>query len=108
MMLAASQHSVHEGERQMLFEHFERLREDNMLLLDRGYPSRWLVALLNQRGISFCMRVEKSGGNGFKYVRDFLRSDLPEQIVTLSAPDHRDVVDFGCPATPQTVRLVRH
>jgi hypothetical protein len=108
MMLAASLHSIYEGERQMLFEHLDRLREDDMLLLDRGYPSRWLVALLNQRGIRFCMRVEKSGDNGFKCVRDFLRSGLPEQVVTLSAPDRRDVIDFGCPATPQTVRLVRH
>jgi hypothetical protein len=28
--------------------------------------------------------------------------------VTLRAPERRDVVDFGCPDTPQTVRLVRH
>ncbi len=108
MMLAASLHSVHEGERQMLFEHLDRLREDDMLLLDRGYPARWLVALLNQRGIRFCMRVEKGGDNGFACVRDFLRSGLTEQVVTLRAPDRRDVADFGCPATSQTVRLVRH
>jgi len=108
MMLAASLHSVHEGERQMLFEHLERLREDDMLVLDRGYPARWLVALLNQRGIHFCMRVEKSGNNGFACVRDFLSSGLTEQVVTLRAPDPCDVADFGCPATPQTVRLVRH
>jgi hypothetical protein len=108
MMLAASLHSVHEGERQMLFEHLERLREDDMLLLDRGYPARWLIALLNQRSIHFCMRVEKSGDNGFACVRDFLRSGLTEQVVTLRAPDRCDVADFGCPAAPQTVRLVRH
>ena len=76
MMLAASLHSIHESERQMLFEHLDRLRQDDMLLLDRGYPSRGLVAVLCQRGIRFCMRVEKSGDNGFRCVRDFLRSGL--------------------------------
>jgi hypothetical protein len=107
-MLAASLHSVHEGERQMLFEHLERLGPKDLLLLDRGYPCRWLVASLNQRGISFCMRVELGGESGFTCVRQFRRSGLSEQIVTLPAPDRRDVIDYDCPATPPRVRLVRH
>jgi len=58
--------------------------------------------------IPFCMRVEKSGNSGFTCVRDFLRSGLLEQVVTLRAADRRDVLDFECPSEPQTVRLVRH
>jgi hypothetical protein len=108
LMLAASLHSVHENERQMLFEHLERLGPEDLLLLDRGYPSRWLVALLNQRGIAFCMRVEMGGERGFTCVRQFRRSGLREQIVTLPAPDRRDVIDYDCPATPPRVRRVRH
>ena len=108
LMLAASLHSVHENERQMLFEHLDRLSSGDLLLLDRGYPCRWLVAALNQRSIAFCMRVEKSGNSGFTCVREFLRSGLLEQLVTLGPVDRRDVVDFECPSEPQTVRLVRH
>jgi len=108
IMLAASLHSVHEGERQMLFEHLDRLGPQDLLLLDRGYPSRWLVASLNQRGIAFCMRVELAGQSGFTCVRQFRSSGLSEQIVTLPAPDRRDVIDYDCPATPPRVRLVRH
>lgn len=108
MMLAASLHSVHENERQMLFQQLDRLSVDDLLLLDRGYPCRWLPALLNQRHIAFCMRVEQPGEKGFTCVRQFLRSGLTEQIVTLRAPDRRDAIDYECPATPQTVRLVRH
>jgi hypothetical protein len=108
LMLAASLHSVHENERQMLFEHLDRLSSDDLLLLDRGYPCRWLPAVLNQRGIPFCMRVEQSGNGGFACVRQFLRSGLDEQIVTLRAPDHRDALDYECPAMALTVRLVRH
>jgi len=40
MMLAASLHSVHEGERQMLCQHLDRLSDQDVLLMDRGYPSR--------------------------------------------------------------------
>jgi hypothetical protein len=47
LMLAASLHSVHErGERQFLIEHLDRLSPDDLLLLDRGYPCRWLAAVL--------------------------------------------------------------
>lgn len=108
LALAAALHSIHENERQMLFENLDRLGSTDLLLLDRGYPARWLVAALNQRGIAFCMRVEKSGNSGFACVRDFLRSGLLEQVVTLPAADPRDVLDFECPSAAQTVRLVRH
>ena len=54
------------------------------------------------------MRVEKSGNGNFACVRDFLRSALTEQIVTLRAPDKHDARDYGCPRKPQIVRLVRH
>ena len=108
MMLAASLHSIHEGERQMLFQHLDRRSGSDLLLMDRGYLSRWLVAALNARGVSFCMRVEKAGNAGFACVRDFLRSDAAGRVVTLAAPNRRDAVDYECPATPRTVRLVRH
>jgi hypothetical protein len=109
LMLAASLYSVRDNnERQMLFEHIDRLCSTDLLLMDRGYPALWMVAVLNQRGIPFCMRVEKSGNSGFACVRDFLRSGLAEQVLTLRAPDRRDVIDYECPRAPQTVRLVRN
>jgi hypothetical protein len=108
MMLAASLHSVHESERQMLFEHLDRLGPGDLLLLDRGYPSRWLVASLNQRGIAFCMRVELNGESGFTCVRRFRHSGRSEEIVTLPPPERRDVIDYECPASSPRVRLVRH
>jgi hypothetical protein len=86
MMLAASLHGAHENERQMLFEHLDRLGDGDLLLLDRGFPCRWVVALLNQRGIAFCMRAEKSGNAGFARVRDFLRSGQQEAIVRRPVP----------------------
>ena len=107
LMLAATLHSPGESERQMLFEQLHRLSPRDLLLLDRGYPCRWLAALLTQRQIPFCMRVEKQAG-GLACVQAFLRSGLSELIVTLPPADAADVRDYGCPATPVQVRLVRH
>jgi hypothetical protein len=101
LMLATSLHGIEEcGERQMLAEHLDRLSSDDLLLLDRGYPSRWLVALLNDRAISFCMRVEKAGDGGFAYVRAFLRCGLEKQVVTLNAPSWRDATDYEFACAP--------
>lgn len=107
MTLAATLYSISVGERQMLFEHLDKLKVDDVLLLDRGYQARWLVAALNQAGIRFCMRVDRPDKGGFECVRKFMRSGDTEAIVKLNAPDLRDVADYGCPATPQEVRLVR-
>jgi len=105
LMLATSLHSARErGERQFLFEHLDRLSPDDLLLLDRGYPCRWLVAVLNHRGIKFCMRVDNS--DGFACVREFALSGEIERIVTLRAPDKQDALDYECPRKPQRVRLV--
>lgn len=107
LMLAASLHDVHErGERQFLFEHLDRLSPDDLLLLDRGYVCRWLVAVLNDRAIKFCMRVDNA--SGFTCVRTFMRSGAAEQVVMLPAPNKRDSLDYECSNKPQRVRLVRN
>ena len=93
------------GERQMLFEVFDRLQPDDLLVLDRGFPCCWLVAALTDCRIHFCMRCDSS--NGFKVVREFLHSGQSERVVTLRAPNARDAQDYECPLTPTTVRLVR-
>jgi hypothetical protein len=106
LWLAATVHSAGTGERQALFEQLDTFLPGDLLLLDRGYPARWLVAVLQQRGIDFCIRVDTSEG-GFAAVQAFRRSSMVEQIVTLPPACTADVRDFDCPAAPITVRLVR-
>ena len=54
------------------------------------------MAVLNQRKINFCMRVERSGQAGFACVREFLHSGLAEQIVTLRPCERLDAADYEC------------
>lgn len=104
LTLCAELYSPLVGERQMLFEHLEALDPHDLLVLDRGYPARWLIAYLSQHGIPFCMRVDDSG---FAAVRAFLRSGLSESVVTVPAPDAPDCRDYECAQTRTRVRLVR-
>ena len=93
------------SERQMLFESIDCLCRHDLLLLDRGFPCRWLPAVLIARHIHFCIRCDLS--RGFKVVREFLRTGESERVVTLRAPNRRDAEDYECPWTSTTVRLVR-
>ena len=104
MTLAAKLYSPDVGERQMLFEHLDKLRHNDILVLDRGYPAYWLFAALTQRGRHFCMRADSLN---FGAIRTFRRSGLAEQIVTLPAPGKQDALDYEIAATPCQVRLIR-
>ena len=92
-------------ERQMLIEAIDALNTDDLLLLDRGFPSRWLVRFLTERGIHFGLRCDSTGG--FKAVRAFLASGQTEKVVYLSPPNRRDALDYECSRHPTRVRLVR-
>lgn len=78
LILAAQLHSTCVSERQALFKQPHRLTSGDLLLLDRGYPSRWLVGVLLNLSIDFCMRVDTSGERGFALVRAFLKSKLAD------------------------------
>ena len=105
LTLHASVHSSLVAERSMLVEALDLLGPDDVLVLDRGYPAAWLVALLNARGIRFVMRCDNDGGSGA--TKTFLRSGAAETCVTLNAPSADDVRDWGCPAGRPGLRLVR-
>ena len=60
--LHACVHSASTSERAMLIEVQDKLQPGDVLLLDRGYPAAWLVALLCERGIRFVMRCDKLTG----------------------------------------------
>ena len=105
LTLHASVHSELVAERSMLVEALDLLGPDDVLVLDRGYPAAWLVALLNARGIRFVMRCDNGGG--WSATKTFLRSGDAEACVMLNAPSADDVRDWGCPADAPGLRLVR-
>ncbi len=104
MTLASKLHLPDVGERQMLFEHLDKLRDNDMLVLDRCYPAYWLFAALTQRGRDFCMRADSLN---FAAIRSFRRSGLTDQIVTLPAPAKKDALDYEIAATSCQIRLIR-
>lgn len=94
------------GERDLLLRCLPALRQDDLLLLDRGYPALWLYRVLFDHGIPFCMRVQTGHAT---FVRQFLRSNQREQVVSV-APTKAQRADFkrrGLSVAPLSLRLVR-
>lgn len=107
-MLRAEIDSYTTDERSMLVRCLDALGSSDLLLLDRGFPARWLFAYLVQLGIPFCIRGDSSQ---MAEVKTFIRSGLPEQVLrlTLSPHDHRRATSYDVVlSAPQvTVRLIR-
>lgn len=95
------------SERNLLYQHLDHVKEGDLLLLDRGYPSIALLFLLTAKKIQFCVRMKE---DWWLTVKEFKESGKNEQIVEFALPakdkkllkDYPDFIDdtIGC-------RLVR-
>ncbi len=82
------------SERDLLYKHLEFAREEeDLILLDRGYPSMALFFLLSAKKLQFCVRMKD---NWWLEVDKFNKGGLNEQIVTFKLPkkDRRLLKDF--------------
>jgi len=81
------------SERDLLYKHLEYAKEDDLILLDSGYPGMALFFLLLAKKLHFCVRMKD---NGWLAVDKFDKSGLNEQIVTFKLPkkDRKLLKDF--------------
>jgi len=71
----------YQSEKELLSSQLDCLSEGDVLLMDRGYPSRELFFSLCARDVDFCARLKETGWN---VVEEFLASGKKEQLVTLT------------------------
>lgn len=72
-------------EREMLANSMAHVRADDLLLLDRGFPSYWLFAWLTERQRHFCIRVRDDVA-GMKQFEPFIRSTAQEAVIRVEVP----------------------
>lgn len=95
------------SERDLLMEHLDHVKPGDLLLLDRGYPSFWLLFLMKAKGIEFCVRLQE---DWWLKVKDFTQSADKERIVTFNLPrkDRAKLKDFPhMQDTEITCRLIK-
>jgi hypothetical protein len=71
------------SERDLLMSHLDKVKPGDLLLLDRGYPCKWLLFLLQAKGIEFCVRMKE---DWWLTVKDFNESQESERLVEFSLP----------------------
>jgi hypothetical protein len=71
------------SERDLLYQHLEKVNQGDLLLFDRGYPSIALFFLLKAKGTEFCARMKESW---WLAVKDFSESGEQERIVEFNLP----------------------
>ena len=94
------------GERQLAATHFLNLLEDDLVLLDRGYPAYWLFNLILSLGANFCARSHRQR---WKIMQQFLDSGEKERIILLRKSQHSDkhCNEMGLDTKPLILRLIR-
>jgi Transposase DDE domain. len=71
------------SERELFYHHLEYTMEDDLILMDRGYPSIGLFFLLQAKGLHFCARMKESW---WKEIDKFGKSGEKESIVSFRLP----------------------
>lgn len=71
------------SENKLLLSHLDKVKEGDLILLDRGYPCFWLLFLLTAMGAEYCVRLKASH---WLQVRDFTKSTDTERIISLKLP----------------------
>ena len=72
------------SEKELLESHMGKLGMNDLLLLDRGYPSIVLFYQLMARSVEFCVRMK---GSWWKEVRAFRETNEKEKVVSFSLPE---------------------
>jgi hypothetical protein len=67
-------------ERTALAEQFHFLKPNDVLILDRGYHSKDMIKIFNDKKIKFLMRVKK----GCRFVDNFIKSKKCEDIINVN------------------------
>lgn len=81
------------SERDLLYQHLDKVKMGDMLLLDRGYPSIALLFQLMAKGIVFCVRMKE---DWWLSVKEFMESGEKERIVSYKLPkkDREQLKDY--------------
>lgn len=85
--------SYSEDDRSLAQRHFSALGAQDLLVMDRGYPSHALFAQLAQQGVKFCARLSHS----WSEAKRVLRGTVADQVCA-----------FGSAQAPLSLRILRH
>lgn len=79
------------GERAAAKPLLSRLRRGDVMIMDRGYPARWLLALFVNHGVDVVMRMTSAKAGAWPEVKRFLASGAKTAVVDCRLDDGRTI-----------------
>lgn len=94
------------GERNLALGHMQQLRENDLVILDRGYPAVWFFRKILQNKAHFCARVTNESIN---LTKDFLKSNEQDCLIEMPCIEKslRRCVKEKLSTDPLQVRLIK-
>jgi hypothetical protein len=71
------------SELQLLLKHLPKIDKGDIVMLDRGYPSRYLFSILASKGSHFIVRMKPN----WLPVKEFIKSRKKDITITMEVPD---------------------
>jgi hypothetical protein len=71
------------SELQLLLRHLNKVEKGDILMLDRGYPARYMFSILHSKGSHFIVRMKPN----WLPVKEFLESRKEDITITMEVPD---------------------
>ncbi len=106
MVIDASLNPLRTSERELAYQHLAHADENDLVLLDRGYPAFWLYVALQAKGMHFCMRAKDKLEKIFRQFKQDGDSDRIVEIIPSKAAI-KICVEKGLPTKPIKLRLIR-
>ncbi|MDP2749813.1 MAG: IS4 family transposase [Nanoarchaeota archaeon] len=73
--------SYYSSELYLAVNHFDKLKSNDLVIMDRGYGARWLFFLLLQKQVDFVIRIQKGFG---KEIDEFFVSEEFSKIIEVN------------------------
>jgi hypothetical protein len=79
------------SEKSLLYKHLEKVKSGDLLLMDRGYPSKALFSILASKGVEFCVRMK---ADWWLQVNSFAQSKSLDMQVVFELGD-KDMKEYA-------------
>jgi len=97
--------SLKEGEVPLSHEHFKYLKQGDIVIMDRAYPSFESAYLLQEQGVHFLFRCK---ANFSTQVKMFYESNQKDQLIEIKPSEHRSFKELPYNKDSRlTVRMIR-
>lgn len=99
--------SNHASEYNLAITHFDKLKEGDLLLMDRGYGARWLFYLLILRKIDFVIRLQHGFGDDMDQFWNSSENSKIIEITELPKKSKTRLMQLKIPFVPFKIRIIK-